>query len=289
MVRNELLEFIQTAIDDIIANYEEDNVKIFSGYTCNISGDINFEFLEPQDKVIEASIFMGSATKNNDLENKYNQKFTINIVSEINGGDMAMKLFNVFFTKYTRTYLPNPNINVSFGDFTVKLFLTSPVYMGKYENVQSNFVQYMVVNGDIEFAKGVVLGATYKLSCDSGTNYIEIKPRLPYILREAIGGTDTQVLNSSVDTLFTKSSDQLTINIVLVFELDGGLTETAHDTLFKKLYDECFGGTSNTYIFQDITGGITKTISNLICIRGQKQFDEATGENVLSLQFKVSS
>lgn len=288
MVRNELIEFIQEAIDDIIETYEENNVKIFTGYTCNISGDINYEFLEPQDKVIEASVFIGSATKNNDLENKYNQKFTINIVSEINGGEIAMKLFNVFFAKYTRTYIPNANIDVSFGDFKGKLFLTSPVYMGKYENMQSNFIQYMVVNGDIEYAEKVVLGATYSLALASGTD-ISITPRQPYCVKEAVGGTDPQILNSGSPTLFTKSSDQITINIILLYELDGGSTTTAHDSLFTSLLSECYGGSNQKYTFKCVVGGTTKTISNLICIRGQHLYDEASGENVLSLQFKVSS
>ncbi len=287
MVRNELIDFIQEAIDDIIETYEEDNVKIFTGYTCNITGDINYEFLEPKDKEIEASVFIGSATKNNDLENKYNQKFTINIVSEINGGTVAMKLFNIFFTKYTRTYLPNANIDVSFGDFKGKLFLTSPVYMGKYENMQSNYIQYMVVNGDIEYAKDVVLGCKYQLSIDS-TNYISVYPRQPYCLKEAVGGMDKNYSDPS-QMIFTKSSNQLTINIVLIFELEGGQTETAHDTLFKKLLDECYGASSQTYTFKTECGGITKTFTNLICVRGQHIYDEASGENVLSLQFKVGA
>ena len=288
MVRNELIEFIQEAINDIIDNYEEEtNVKYFDGYTCNISGDINYEFLEPSDKVIEASVFIGSATKNNDLENKYNQKFTINIVSEINGGNMAMKLFNIFFTTYTRTYLPNANIDVDFGEYTGKLFLTSPVYMGKYENIQSNYVQYMVVNGDIEYVKKVVLGATYSLALGSGTD-IEVKPRQPYCLKEAMGGIDTKPLNPNL-SLFTKSSNQLSINLVLIYELDGGETTTAHDSLFTKLLDECYSYSGQKYTFKCVVGGTTKTISNLICVRAQHIYDEASGENVISLQFKQSS
>ena len=288
MVRNELIDFIQEAIDDIIETYEENNVKIFTGYTCKISGDINYNFLEPQPKQIEASVFIGSATRQNDLENKYNQKFTINIVSEINGGDVALKLFNIFFTTYTRTYLPNANISVDFGDFQGKLYLTSPVYMGKYENIQSNFINYMVMNGDIEYAKDVVLGASYSLSID-GINYIGITPRQPYCLKEAVGGTDIQIVNTGTPMLFSKSSDQMTINIVLIYELDGDTNDTTHDTLFNKLFDECYGASNQKYTFKCVCGGNTKTISNLICVRGQHLFDEATGENVLSLQFKVGA
>lgn len=292
MVRNELIDFIQEAIDDIIENYEEvvdgQLTKIFTGYTCNISGDINYEFLEPQDKVIEASVFIGSATKNNDLENKYNQKFTINIVSEINGGTIAMKLFNIFFTQYTRTYLPNQNINVSFGDFKGKLFLTSPVYMGKYENMQSNYIQYMVVNGDIEYAKDVVLGCKYQLSLD-GTNYIPVFPRQPYVLNEAVGGNDINVVNNGTPMVFSQQSNVLTINLVLIFELDGATPETNHDALFKKLLDECYGRTGQKYTFKIEVGGITKTLSNLVSVRGQHVYDETSGENVISIQLKVGA
>ena len=281
MVREDLIKFIQAAINKIIT----DNSTIFSGYTCKINGDINYEFLTPTEKTIEASVFVGSATKNNDLEDKYNQKFTINIVSEANGGKKAEKLFNLFFQAYTRTYFPNSTFPlITFNGYKGKMFLTSPVYMGKYQNAQSNYVNYMVMNGDLEFVKKVILGATYSLALSGGTD-ITIKPRQPYILKEAMGSVDTSMNNPSVSK-FTKQSNQFTTNIVLIYELDGTSPQTAHDTLFKSLLDECYGASNQQYTFKCVCGGETKTISNLICVRGQHIYDEATGENVLSLQFK---
>ena len=283
MVRDDLIKFIQAGINQIITS----NPTLFSGYTCNISGDINYEFLEPSENVIEASVFVGSATKNNDLEDKYNQKFTINIVSEANGGDVALKLFNLYFQTYTRTYFPNSSFPlITFDGFNGKMFLTSPVYMGKYQNAQSNFVQYMVMNGDLEFVKNVVLGATYTLTLGSGTLHeIPIKPRQPYCLKEAMGGIDTKPLSPAL-SLFTKSSNQLTINLVLIYEING---ETYHDALFNTLLNECYASSTQNYTFKCVCGSETKTISNLICVRGQHIYDEATGENVLSLQFKQTT
>lgn len=288
MVRYQLIEFIQKAIDKIITTYTEtiNNVAVyvFDGYTCKIHGDINYQFLEPEPKQIEASIIFGSITKNNDLEDKYNQKFTINIASEINGGKMAMKLFNIFFQQYTRTYFPNTNINVSFGDYKGKMFYTSPVYMGKYQNMKSNFIQYMVVNSEVEFAKYVVLGATYSLSLSNGS-YFVVKPRQPYALREAMGGIDTKPLMPSY-SFFSKSSNQTTINLVLLYETTGA---TNHDTLFNSLLTECYEPSSTKYKFKCVVGSLTFEMTNMICVRGQHIYDEATGENVLSLQFKVAT
>lgn len=284
MVRDDLIKFIQAGINQIITS----NSTLFSGYTCNISGDINYEFLEPSEKVIEASVFVGSATKNNDIEDKYNQKFTINIVSEANGGDVALKLFNLFFQQYTRTYFPNSSFPlITFDGYNGKMFLTSPVYMGKYQNAQSNFVQYMVMNGDLEFVKKVVLGATYYLSANGGSA-ITIKPRQPYVLKEAIGGIDTNKLSPNISK-FSKSSNQRTINLILLYELDGTTPETAHDTLFKKLLNECYSASNDIYELICSVAGTPLTISNLICVRGQHIYDEATGENVISLQFKEKS
>lgn len=293
MVSYDLRTYIQQKIDYIIANYEETIngtvTKIFAGYTCKISGDINYEFLSPSDKQIEASLFIGSATKNNDLENKYNQKFTINIASEINGGKMAMKLFTLLFEGYTRKY-------IDLGDYKAKIFLTSPVFMGKYENINSNYINYMVMNGDIEYVKDVVLGCKYSISLN-GTNYTEVLPRTPYVLKEAMGGVDIQVLNATQNgntagTIFSKSSDVMTINLVVIYELNGDTNDTTHDTIFNSLLNECYGASNQKYYFKTEiggTGGTTKTISNLICVRGQHIYDEATGENVLSLQFKVGA
>ena len=285
MVSNELVNLIQTTANSIIANYTETinnvSVKIFKDYTCVIHNEIDYQFQEATPYLIEANLLFGSATKNNDIEDKYSQNFVINIQSEINGGELAKKLFNLIFKALTRTYQ-------TLSTYSCKIFLTSPIITNPFSAIESDFRVLMTMNGTLEMAEKVVLGATYSLALTSGTD-ITIKPRTPYALKEAMGGVDTQVLNSNVDTAFTKSSDQMTINIVLVYELDKTSPTTAHDTLFTTLLNECYSGSSQTYTFKCVVGGTTKTISNLICVRGQHIYDEATGDNVLSLQFKVSS
>jgi len=288
MVNEELVKLIQDTADYVIANYTEtiDNVsvKIFKDYTCVVHNEIDYQFQEATPYLIEASLLFGSATKNNDLEKKYSQNFVINIQSEINGGELAKKLFNEVFKALTRKYK-------TLGNYSCKIFLTSPVITNPFNAIESDFRVLMTMNGTIEIAEDVVLGATYSLSLN-GSNYVEITPRQPYSLKEAVGGTDIQVINTGTPMLFTKSSDQMTINIVLIYELDGDLNDTTHDTLFNSLLNECYGSSSQKYYFKcelGGSGGTTKTFSNLICIRGQHIYDEATGENVLSLQFKVGA
>lgn len=289
MVSQELVNLLQTKANYIIANYTETinnvSVKPFKDYTCIINNEINYQFQEATAFLIEANLLFGSATKNNDLEDKYSQNFVINIQSEINGGELAKKLFNLIFKDLTRTYQ-------TLGGYKCKLFLTSPIITNPYNAIDSDFRTLMTMNGSIEMAEKVVLGSYYYFT--ENTTDIEVKPRQPYCIKEAVGGTDPQILNSGSPTLFTKSSDQITINMTLIYELDGTSPQTAHDTLFKKFLSECYGGTSNTYTFKIKVGDKTtptdtKTISNLICVRGQHIYDETTGENVVNLQFKVSS
>ena len=283
MVSNELVSLIQTTADTIKANYTEtingQSVKIFKDYTIVIHNEINFEFLEATPFVIEANLLFGSATKNNDIEDKYSQNFVINIQSEINGGEIAKKLFNLIFEALTRTYQ-------TLGDYKCKLFLTSPIITNPFANAESDFRCLMTMNGTLEMSKKIVLGASYSLALSGGTD-ITIKPRQPYCIKEAVGGMDIQALNGGGVQLFTKSSNQLTINMILVYELDGTTPTTAHDTLYTTLFNECYGASSQKYTFKSVVGGTTKTISNLICVRAQHIYDEGTGENVLSLQFKV--
>ena len=284
MVNEELVSLIQTTANTIIETYTEtiDNevVYVFNGYTCVIHNEINFEFQEATPFLIEASLLFGSAQKNNDLEDKYSQNFVINIQSEINGGELAKKLFNLIFKELTRTYQ-------TLGTYSCKLFLTSPIITNPFSTIESDFRCLLTMNASIEMAEKVVLGATYSLALGSGTD-IEVKPRQPYCLKEAMGGIDTKPLNPNL-SLFTKSSNQLSINLVLIYELDGGETTTAHDSLFTKLLDECYSYSGQKYTFKCVVGGSTKTISNLICVRAQHIYDETTGENVISLQFKQSS
>lgn len=286
MVNDAIVNLIQTTVNSIITNYTETiggvAVKIFNGYSCVIHNELDYQFMSAESKVIDANIIFGSATKNNDLEDKYNLSFVINIQSEPNGYEIGKKLFDIVFKTLTRKI-------VSLGDYTGKIFLSSPTITNPFSAIESDYAVLLSMNGSVEFSESVIYGCKYELSMD-GTNYIEIKPRTPYTLKEAVGGMDKNYSDPSQMT-FTKSSNQLTINIVLIYELNG---QTAHDTLFNKLMQECKEGLNQTYTFKESIGNVlnpsyTSTISNLICIRGQHIYDEASGENVMSLQFKVGA
>lgn len=286
MVNDAIVNLIQNTANSIITNYEEVvGTKYFYGYTCVIHNELDYQFMSAQEKVIDANIIFGSATKNNDLEDKYNLSFVINIQSEPNGYEMGKKLFDLIFKTLTRKI-------VSLGTYTGKIFLSSPTITNPFSAIESDYAVLLSMNGSVEFSESVIYGCKYELSMD-GVNYIEVKPRTPYTLKEAVGGMDKNYADPS-QMQFTKSSNQLTINIVLIFELDGGQVETAHDTLFKKLMQECKEGTTQTYTFKESIGNVlspdyTSTISDLICVRAQHIYDENTGENVMSLQFKVGA
>lgn len=287
MVNSEIVSFIQTKINTILAdlkNSESENYDArFLGFTCVIHNEINYKFKKAEKKKIEANCLFGSATKTNDLENKYNMSFVVNIQSEVNGGELAKKLFDIFFKTWTRT-------TQTLGSYNAKIFFTSPVLTQPYYEIEDSFCCLYTLNGSVEFSENVVLGCQYQLSLD-GTNYIDIKPRQPYIIKEAVGNTDTEVLASGSPTLFTKKSEAITINLVLLYEAKAGTTTAIanFNALFSALYNECYGASSQKYYFKTTANGITKTITNLICVRGQHIYDEATGENVLSLQFKVGA
>lgn len=286
MVNDAIVNLIQDTVDDIIENYEEVvGTKYFYGYTCVIHNELDYQFMKSEPNVIDANIIFGSATKNNDLEDKYNLSFVINIQSEPNGYEIGKKLFDILFKTLTRKI-------VSLDDYTGKIFLSSPTISNPFSAIESDYAVLLTMNGSVEFSESVVYGCKYELSMD-GVNYIEVKPRTPYTLKEATGGMDKSYVDPS-QMVFTKSSNQLTVNIVLIFELDGGTTETAHDTLFKKLMQECKEGTNQTYTFKESIGDVlnpsyTSTISGLICVRGQHVYNEESGENVMSLQFKVGA
>ena len=286
MVNDAIVNLIQDTVDDIIENYEEvAGTKYFYGYTCVIHNELDYQFMKSEPNVIDANIIFGSATKNNDLEDKYNLSFVINIQSEPNGYEIGKKLFDILFKTLTRKI-------VSLDDYTGKIFLSSPTISNPFSAIESDYAVLLTMNGSVEFSESVVYGCKYELSMD-GVNYIEVKPRTPYTLKEATGGMDKSFVDPS-QMVFTKSSNQLTVNIVLIFELDGGTTETAHDTLFKKLMQECKEGTKQTYTFKESIGDVlnpsyTSTISGLICVRGQHVYNEESGENVMSLQFKVGA
>lgn len=280
MVNNQIVALLQEVVDSLIntngANY---NSK-YNGYTCIIHDEIDYQFKKGTPNLIEANVLFGSATKNNDLEDKYNMNFVVNIQSEVNGGEIAKSLFDDVFKLLARTYH-------TLGQYNSKVFITSPVLMQSFVEIEDSFCNLYTMNGSVEFSEKIVLGATYTLALGTGTD-ITIKPRQPYALKEAMGGIDTKPLNPAL-SLFTKSSNQLTTNLVVIYELDGTNPQTAHDSLFKQLLNECYGASNQKYTFKCVCGGETKTINNLICIRGQHLYDEATGENVLSLQFKQAT
>ena len=99
MVNDAIVNLIQDTVDDIIENYEEVvGTKYFYGYTCVIHNELDYQFMSAEKNVIDANIIFGSATKNNDLEDKYNLSFVINIQSEPNGYEIGKKLFDILFT-----------------------------------------------------------------------------------------------------------------------------------------------------------------------------------------------
>ena len=282
MVNEELVSLIQATADSIIE--DENNASIFGGYTCVIHNEIDYEFMTSDSSVIEANILCGSAQKNNDLADKYNMNFVINIQSEANGGMVAKQLFDMIFVELNRTYQ-------TLGDYQSKIFFTSPVIMKVFNEIENNFNTLLTMNGSVEFSKNIVLGATYQLSLD-GTNYIEVKPRQPYCMKEATGGTDP-LWADKTQVVFNKQGNALTINLLLIYQQIVGNTLTTEQTnfnsLFNALLNECYGNSNQKYYYKETTGTITKTISNLICVRGQKIYDETTGENVLSIQLKVGA
>lgn len=292
MVNNAIVDLIQQKIDLILAdlqNSESDNYDAnFLGVDCLIHSEINYAFEQAIPKHIVANILFGSATKNNDLESKYSMNFVINIQSEINGGELAKKLFDILFKTLTRSYQ-------TLDSYNSKVFLASPVIINPYAEIEDNFICLMTMNGSVEFSETIVLGTKYELSLDN-VNYYEIKPRQPYIMKEATGGNDPNYSNQSL-LKFSKASNEISIQLTLIYEkiIKTSLTtdETNFNTLMNKLLDECYGATTQTYYYKETVGSgttaITKTISGLICVRGQKIYDETTGENVLSIQLKVGA
>ena len=281
MVNSYIVKLIQDTADSFINTNGTNYNSKYKDYTCIIHDEIDYQFKANEPFLIEANMLFGGATKNNDLENKYSMNFVINIQSEINGYQIAKDLFDDIFKVLTRQIK-------TLGTYSGKIFLTSPVLMNSYQDLGDNFVNLFTMNGSVEFSENLVMGCKYSLSID-GTNFIDIKPRQPYALKEATGGMDKNNSNVGMMT-FTKESNQLTFNIVVLYENKSGSTQDIinYNAVMNKLYDECFGASSQSYTLK-IQAGITteKSFSNLLCVRGQHIYDEATGENVLSLQFKV--
>jgi len=283
MVNSQIIQLLQDTADSFIQSTGANYKAIYNGYSCIIHDEMDFQFRKGTPMLIEASVVFGSATKNNDLEDKYNMNFVVNIQSEVNGYEIAKSLFNDIFKILTRQVK-------QLGQYSGKIFLTGPVLMNPYAEIEDSFCSLFTMNGSVEFSEKLVIGCKYQLSLD-GTNYIDIKPRQPYCLKEATGGNDKNISNVSIMT-FTKESNVLTINIVVLYEKITGSDLTTEQTNFNalmdKLYDECFGSSTQTYYLKIQAGTTTaKSFTDLICVRGQHVYDEATGENVLSLQFKV--
>ena len=288
MVNDKIVKLIQDTADSFISSTGVNYNSKYSGYTCVVHNEVDYQFKSGADKLIEANLLFGSAQKNNDIENKYSMNFVVNIQSEINGWEIAKSLFDDIFKVLTRTYQ-------TLGDYKAKIFFTSPVITNPYAEIEDNFICLMTMNGSVEFSETIVLGTKYELSLDN-VNYYEIKPRQPYIMKEATGGNDPNYSNQSL-LKFSKASNEISIQLTLIYEkiIKTSLTtdETNFNTLMNKLLDECYGATTQTYYYKETVGSgttaITKSISGLICVRGQKVYDETTGENVLSIQLKVGA
>ena len=282
MVNSQIVKLIQDTADSFTKSTGVNYKVKYKDYTCIIHDEVDYQFKADTPNLIEANVLFGSATRQNDLANRYSMSFVVNIQSEPNGWEIAKDLFDDIFQLLTRTYQ-------QLGTYKSKIFFTSPVIMNPYAEIGDNFVCLMTMNGSVDFSENVVLGAKYELSLD-GTNYVEIKPRQPYILKEATGGNDNNYTSPSM-MVFTKQSNVLTINLVLIFEQKTGSTTdiTRFNNLMNTLYNECYGASSQSYSFKTTTNNVAKTITNLICVRGQHIYDEASGENVLSLQFKVGA
>ena len=284
MVNDKIVKLIQDTADSFTQTTGANYKATYNGYSCIVFNEYTYEFKNDTPKVINAIVKFGSAQKNNDLEDKFTMNFVVNIFSEQNGWVKAKSLFDDIFLTLTRTYQ-------TLGDYKAKIFFSSPALMNEKVEVGSNFYSYLTMNGSIEFSKNVVLGATYQLSLD-GINYITIKPRQPYCMKEATGGNDKNLQSPSLMT-FTKESNVLTIQLSILYQQIVKTTlsteETNFNALFNKLLDECYGASSQTYYYKETTGSVVKTISDLICVRGQKIYDETTGENVLSIQLKVGA
>lgn len=279
MVNNEIVNLIQTEVNSILDATQQNFNPLYAGYSCKVNNEINYTFRKVYPKKLVANLIFGSATKNNDLEDKYSMNFTINIQSEANGGTIAKSVFDDLFKNLTRQIR-------TLGSYTGKIFLSSPTLIAPYEEIEDSFCCIYTMNGSVEFSEYIVLGSKYELSLD-GTNYIEVKPRQPYTLKEATGGNDKNLRTPSLMT-FTKESNVRTINLVVVYQQKTGSTAsiTRFNALYNKLLDEVYGETSQKYYYKETTGTIVKYLSDLICVRGQKIYDEATGENVLSIQLK---
>lgn len=277
MVNDKIVKLIQDTCDSIINAENSD----FAGYIVNIHNEIAYNFISSDPHVIEANLLFGSATQNNDLAEAYTMSFVINISSEANGGLVAKALFDLVFSTLTRTY---PTIE----GYNAKIFFTSPVIMKVYNEIEDNFNTLLTMNGSIDFSKNVVLKCKYEISLN-GSDYVRVYPRQPYCMKECVGGNDNNYNTPSIMT-FSKQSNTLTINLVVLMMNKTGTTAdiTLYNSIFNTLLSECYGASTQSYSMKITIGdGTAKTISNLICIRGQHIFDEATGENVLSLQFKV--
>lgn len=285
MVNEKIVKLIQDTADSFINSNGANYNSKYNGYTCTIYNEFTYQFKEDNNNTIEAIIKFGSATKNNDLEDKYSMQFVINIFSEQNGWTIAKDLFDDIFKVLTRTYQ-------TLGTYQSKIFLSSPVLMNETVEIGSNFYAYSTMNGSVEFSENVVLGATYQLSID-GVNWVNVKPRQPYELRECIGSLDT-ALSDTDDSAFTYSSNNRLFNMILLYEqkattgLSGSALANANNfnTLFNDLLDDCENPSDRSYDLKVVVGTKTYTHDLLIMVRGQHIYDETTGENVLSMQFK---
>ena len=260
MVEQTFLETLKNRLDSIITNKNMD-------CRCILSGEINYNPLEAERDLVQANILFGTATKNNDLSEKYTQNFVINIFSELNGCEYAKPLFTELFLDLNRKI-------IDLDTYKAKVILTSPVIMQQFTANTNGYITLLTMSGTLEYSGNLIVGATYKMAFDDG-EYYTISPRQPQIVKDAMGGNDTMPFGK---TIFNKSSQTISHQLVLVAE---------NNTLFDALFDEADGTSSHIYKLKIKRGNkAEKEYINLSAVQCQIIYDENNGDNVISLNLK---
>lgn len=268
MINSEIVNLFQQVGNTIINEENSD----YSDITLECNDEVDYEFFEANEKLVQCNFLFGSATQDNDLAKKFTQNFVINIQSELNGSIKAIGLFNEIFISLNRKM-------VILGDYNAKIILGSPTFIGQ-KQVNNGYACLYTMSGTVEFSEELILGATFKLlklgngsGLGTAQQPTQIYPRQPKVVKDAQGGNDTQVFSSNKKTIFNKSSSVITTNFVMLLD---------DSTLALALLDECFGDTNNKYELTITIGQIEKTLTNLVVTRAEYIYDENTGDNVLS-------
>ena len=260
MVEQALIDKIKERLDEIV-----ETKQLVCRY--NLSGEINYVPLDAEKDLVQSNILFGTATKNNDLSEKYTQNFVINIFSELNGCEMAKSLFTELFLDMNRKFF---NLN----GYRAKIILTSPVIMQQFTANVNGYITLLTMSGTMEYSSNLLVEATYKMAYDDSEDFV-ISPRQPQIVKDAMGGNDTLITGK---TIFNKSSQTISHQFTLVAE---------NNDLFYALLDEVDGTATHTYKLKIKRGNrAEKTYNNLCAVMVQVIYDENNGDNVISLNLK---